>query len=141
MELWSYKDGNFYVPSEDEELLLRVIVASHCRLGGHRGYITICDITKETCLWDTIDEDVKDFAQGCLACLLSESGINVPRPFGQQIYAKGVSELLHFDFLYFGESTDSMEYIQTLKDDFSCYFFLRSCAHADSETTTEVLLE
>ena len=92
-------------------------------------------------MWDAVDEDVNEYVQGCLVCLLSESGVKVARPFGQQIHLKGVSELLHFDFLYIGESTDSIEYILILKDKFSGYCFLRSCAHAYFETTAEVLLE
>ena len=59
----------------------------------------------------------------------------------QQIHASKVSELLHFDFLYIGESRSMHEYILILKDDFSGYVFLRGCKHADASTTAEVLTE
>eukprot|EP00171_Calliarthron_tuberculosum_P015922 IDg15922t1 len=138
---WKNPSGKLYVPTEDEELQLRVIVAAHCGLGGHRGYTTTCNIIKEQVVWDTIDDDVRVFVQGCLVCLLSESGIKVPRPLGQQIHASRVSELLHFDYLYVGESSDAKEYILILKDDFSGSVFLEACDHADAETTAEVLMK
>ena len=49
--------------------------------------------------------------------------------------------MLHFDYLYIGESSDQKEYILILKDDFSGYVYLRACKAADSATTAEVLLK
>ncbi len=72
-----------------------------------------------------MDADIKAVVQGCLVCTLSSSGSKVPRPLGQHIHAQCVSELLHFDFLYVGESRTGHEYILILKDDFSGYVFLR----------------
>lgn len=141
LELWVSKDGQLYIPAEDEELQLRIMVAAHCGLGGHRGYTTTCNIIKEKVVWDTIDEDVKAFVQSCLVCMLSESGIKVPRPLGQQIHSSKVGEILHFDYLYIGESSDGTEYILILKDDFSGYVFLQACKHADAATTAEVLMK
>lgn len=140
-EIWANDDGKWYVPPEDEELQLRIVVAAHCGLGGHRGYTTTCNVIKDKLTWETVDDDVKAFVQGCLVCLLSDSGMKVPRPLGQQVHASKVGELLHFDYLYVGESTDEKEYILILKDDFSGYVYLRACAHADAETTANVLVE
>ena len=141
LKLWTTGKGQIYVPDEDEELQLRIMVAAHCGLGGHRGYLTTCNVIKSKMIWTTVDEDVKTFVQGCLVCLLSESGIKVPRPLGQQMHASKVNELLHFDYLYVGESTDKKEYILILKDDFSGYVCLQACQNADAETTAEVLMK
>ncbi len=70
-----------------------------------------------------MDADIKAFVQSCLVCTLSSSGSKVPRPLGQQIHSQRVSELLHFDFLYDGESRIGHEYILILKSDFSGYVF------------------
>lgn len=88
-----------------------------------------------------MDADVKAFTQDCLVCLLSAGGIKFPRPLGQRINADRVSELIHFDFLYIGESKSNHEYILMLKDDFSGYVFLRACQSADAETAASTLLE
>ena len=88
-----------------------------------------------------MEEDIKAFVQSCLVCILSSSGEKVRRPLGSQVHASKVNELLHFDYLYVGESSNQKEYILILKDDFSGYCFLRSCRKADAETTAEVLME
>ena len=136
-------DGNrkIYIPPSDEELQLRIIVAAHSGFGGHRGYTATSDVIKEKVAWSSRESDVKEFVQGCLVCLLSGSGSKIPRPLGHQLHAEKVGELLHFDYLYIGESKSGCEYILILKDDFSGYVFLRACKHADAETTAEVLME
>lgn len=40
-------DGKMYVPDSDEELHLRICVAAHCGLGGHRGIAATAAIIKE----------------------------------------------------------------------------------------------
>ena len=67
--------------------------------------------------------------------------MKVPRPLGHQEHSEMVGKLLSFDYLYIGESADDKEYILILKDNFSGCVFLRTCVHANAETTTEVLLE
>ncbi len=88
-----------------------------------------------------MDADIKAFVQSWLVCILSASGSKVPRPLGQQIHCTRVSELLHFDFLYIGESRSGYEYILILKDDFSAYVFLKPWKNVDAETTSNVLME
>ena len=139
--LWRNLKGKLYVPNQDEELQLRMAVSAHSGFGGHRGYTTTLEILKEKLHWDNMEGDVKSFVNGCLVCLLSSSGNHVRRPLGTQIHAERVGELLHFDFLYVGESTNHMEYVLLLKDDFSGYCFLRACQKADAATTAEVLME
>jgi len=138
---WRDRNGKLYIPPNDEELQLRICVAAHCGMGGHRGYTATSAIVKEHVHWPTLDADVKSFVQSCLICLLSSSGNKVPRPLGHQVHAEKVNELLHFDFLYIGESSIGHEYILILKDDFSGYVTLRSCKSANAETTAQVLLE
>ena len=133
--------GQIYIPTDDTEMQLRICVAAHCGLDGHRGATATKQIVREKVTWPTIDADLDSFIQGCHVFLLSASGQKVPRPLGQQEHAKKVSELLHFDFLYIGESGSGHTYILILKDDFSGYVLLRPCAKAGAETTVEVLVE
>ena len=139
--LWRNGTGKLYVPPQDEELQLRIAVAAHCGYGGHRGYTSTLETIKEKMVWENMEGDLKSFVQGCLVCLLSSSGERVRRPLGTQIHAERVGELLHFDYLYIGESSTQMEYVLILKDDFSGYCFLRACKQADAATATEVLME
>lgn len=88
-----------------------------------------------------MDEDVKAFVQGFLVFLVSSSGQKGRRNLGSKVHADKVFEPFHFDYLYVGESSNNMEYIQILKDDFSGYCYLRSCAKSDAETTAKILME
>lgn len=88
-----------------------------------------------------MDADTKDFVQGCISCLLSDSGMKVPRILGNKIHANRVAEFLHFNFFYIGESKYGYEYILILKGDFSGYILLRSYKKADAEFTVEVLMD
>ncbi len=91
--------------------------------------------------WAAMDVDIKAFVQSFLVCTLSGSGSTIPRPLGQQIHATRVFELLHFGFLYLGESRAGHEYILILKDKFSRCVFLEPCKNAHAETTANVLME
>ena len=72
-----------------------------------------------------MQEDIKAFVQGCLFRLLSLSGENVRPILGSRIDSDRFGELLQFDFIYVGESSNGKEYILILKDDFSRYCFFR----------------
>ncbi len=65
------KNGKIYIPEKDDELQLRICVAAHCGLGGHRGLKATTNIVKEKLHWSTMDADVKAFVQSCLVCILS----------------------------------------------------------------------
>ena len=86
-KLWVDKQGRIYIPSEDEELQLRIAVSAHCGLGGHRGYTTTCKLIKDKMYWKNMEEDIKAFVQGCFVCLVSSSGDKVRRPLGTQLHA------------------------------------------------------
>ncbi len=55
---------------------------------------------------------MKAIVQGCRVCTLSRRGSKIPRSLGQQIDATSVSELLHFDLLYIGESRTRHKYMR-----------------------------
>ncbi len=134
-EIRTTKNGKIYIPEDDDELQLRICVAAHCGLGGHRGLTANTNIVREKLHWSTMDADTRAFVQSCLVCTLSSSGSEVSRHLGQQIHSQRVPELLLFDFLYVGESRTGHEYILILNGDFSGYVCLRPCKEADAETT------
>lgn len=87
-----------------------------------------------------MEADLNAFFQGCLVCIISASGYKSRRPLGSKVHTEIISEFIHFDFLYIGESTDEKEFILILKDDLSGYVFHRSCKCTDTESTAEVLI-
>lgn len=132
LQLWKNSEGKLYIPEEDEALQLRICVSAHCGCGAHLGIGPTTDIIKDKLVWSTMHSDIKSLVQSCIVCVLCSIGSKVLRPLGQQLHSKEVSELLHFDFLYTGESSTGEEYILILKDDFYGYVYLRACKNSDA---------
>ncbi len=107
-EIWMDKAGKIFVREDDVEKLLRICLTAHCGLGGHRGLTTTSKVIKYKLRLTAMDADNKGFVRSCLVSTLSGNGSMVPRPLVQQIHATRASELLHFDFLYMGDSPLAM---------------------------------
>ena len=78
-KLWKLKNGRIWIPNEDLELQLKVIVTSHCGSIGHRGIEATRSILKENFAWGTLDQDVEELVKGCLHCLITRSEFLVDR--------------------------------------------------------------
>jgi Integrase core domain len=86
-------------------------------------------------------KDIKVIVQKCLHCVATISGDEKPRPLGTQLHATKPNEILHFDFLYIGLSTDGKyQYLLLLKDDLSEYLWLVPCRTADTAATVGALM-
>lgn len=72
------RNGKIWVPDSNNQL--KVIVSSHCGLGGHRGKKATESAIKESFWWPTLSEDVSIIIRGCLHCLVSRTGEMIPRP-------------------------------------------------------------
>jgi Integrase core domain len=77
----------------------------------------------------------------CLHYVATISGDKVPLPLGTQLHATKPNEILHFDFLYIGLSTDwKHQYLLLFKDDLSGYLWLVPCRTADATATVDALM-
>lgn len=63
--LWK-KGNQLWIPKVDLELMLKIIVCSHCGTIGHRGKDSTKSILLENFWWKTIDKDVDEVVRGCL---------------------------------------------------------------------------
>eukprot|EP00171_Calliarthron_tuberculosum_P018475 IDg18475t1 len=61
----------------------------------------------------------------------------VPRPMGHAIRADSPNEVIHFEFLYLGESDVGYTYVLIIKDDASSFVWLEPCTVADAKCTVE----
>lgn len=120
---------------------LRIGVAAHCGMGGHRGATAKKQIVAEKVTWPTMEADLDSFIKSYLVYHFSSGGQKVPRPLGHQEHVEKAGELLYFEFLYIGESASGHSYILLLKGDFSGYISLRPCVRADAESDAAVLQE
>lgn len=106
VEVWANGHWEILIPSDDEELQLRIIFVARYGIGAHRGYTTTCNVIKDKLTWQIVVADIKTFVQGCLTCLLSGREIKIPRPLVEQEHAKEVGDIFQFHYMYIGEWTD-----------------------------------
>ena len=131
--------GKTWIPSEDNELQLKLLVISHCGTGGHRGKDATYNTLKERYFWDTMKEDSEVFVRNCIHCILSRGGERVPRPLGWNIIATRPNEILHFDFLAMGRGIEGKNYILLLRDGLSSYIWLWPAASAEADEVSKAI--
>ena len=140
-----HRDGLIYVRDkiwilmEDVELQMSVLVATHAGPNGHRGKDATENNLKSSFYWDSMEQDCTHFVDSCIHCILSRTGNKIPRPLATTCHADKPNEVVHFDFIYMGASSEEYKYILVIKDNLSSYFWLVGCASADAETAAEAL--
>lgn len=93
-----------WIPDNDLELQMKVIVCSHCSLMGHRGRDVTVSTIKENFYWREMDKDVAEFVKSCIHCIITRSGEIVPRPLGTALHGTKANEVVHIDYLYIARS-------------------------------------
>ncbi len=115
--LLTYK-GRVWVPSSATQLSL--LVLAHQGIAGHRATKATARVLKEHGFWwPAMEKQVKQFVTACLQCLDVGLGEKVPRPYGEQVHETQPYEVIHFDYLYVGESDAGYKYLFICHDDFS----------------------
>ena len=141
VRLLSRKDGRIWVPTED--LRVRICVIAHAGSSGHRGIDITASRIKKHFYWKYMNKDIDLFCKNCLHCRVSGDSM-IPRPLGEAIHGSKRGEVLHYDYLNVGPSSDEYEhvykYVLVIKDDFSGFVELVPCSNADSSHVVKALL-
>lgn len=137
-QLWKY-NGRIWIPQEDKELQLKLLIVSHSGAMGHRGCDATASVLSEMFWWPTMKQDVAALVQGCLHCIVTRSGDVVPRPLGTALHGSRPNEVVHIDYLYMGPGTNSMHYTLIIRDDLSSYVWLWATTSCTSEAAAEAL--
>ena len=119
-----------WIPREATDLKLRLLTIAHAGMAGHRGTESTLAHLSEVFTWYGIRQDTRDFVSACLLCVMSKSGSKVPRPLANTLHAMKPGDVLHFDYLFLGESESKDMYVLALKDDFSGYCMLAPTSSA-----------
>ncbi|POM62866.1 LOW QUALITY PROTEIN: hypothetical protein PHPALM_27929 [Phytophthora palmivora] len=100
-----------WVPEMEVALLQRILIVAHCETQGHRGIEPM--MTTMTAIFEiaNLTQVCRRFLSKCLLCKHVKGGNIIPRPWGPTYDAKKRNELLHFDFLYLGDSMGATETI------------------------------
>ncbi|POM64769.1 Chromodomain containing hypothetical protein [Phytophthora palmivora] len=116
--------GQIWIPAEDGLLQLRICIVGHFGVAGHRGLDTTVTAIAKRFWWADLLADVKFFVGRCLHCVSVVGGPPVSRPLGEAMHAERPNELIHWDYLFMGESSGEDKYILVIKDDASNFWGL-----------------
>ena len=132
-------NGRVYVPKSSLELKLKLLVVFHCGDMGHRGQLSTESVLSEEFVWESLKEDVKEFVNGCIHCLMTRTGETIPRPLGCALHGTKPNEVVHLDFLYMGSSFSTLKYLLLMKDDLSGYVWIKGFESANAEAAAELV--
>ena len=135
------RGGLILVPSKAVDICLSILLVAHCARAGHKNALLTKRMIREVFDWPHLVQDVEAFCNSCLVCQAMKGPHRVMRQMAHQLHASRPGELLHFDFLYIGESAAGYKYILVLKDDFSNFIRLALCKFADGAETIGAMLE
>lgn len=66
----SMYNQDIWIPSEADEILVRIIVEAHCGERGQRAYKPTVDTIQRPYWWPSMKQDVKEFVQACIHCII-----------------------------------------------------------------------
>ena len=119
--LWQNPHGSVWIPDRASDLQLRLCIIAHTGPSGHRGRDSTARVLRKHYFWSTMTTDVRTFVQACVHCLSTTGGGMVPRPFGPAVHGTGPNDLLQFDVIELGPTSDGGKYVLMLQDDHSDY--------------------
>jgi Integrase zinc binding domain len=138
-DLWHDAQDRVWIPHDDLNMQVRLLVAAHMGAGGHRASKTTFKTMGDHFTWDVMKEDCKKFCQSCRHCFATNIGPTVPRPMESAVHSDTPNGLLYFDYCWMGEGGDR-KYVLILKDDLSSFVRLIPASTADAGTTADALI-
>lgn len=128
-----YSNGPIRIPDKSDDLHLRLCIIAHTGPSGHRGRVTTKNVLSENIKWTTLSDDVRPFVRTCIHCLSNIGGEKIPRQFGPAVHGTMPNDLIQFDYIENGPSSDGAKYVLMVRDDHSDFKWL----FALTATTTE----
>eukprot|EP00644_Phytophthora_capsici_P015120 jgi/Phyca11/127635/e_gw1.71.207.1 len=125
-------DDKLWVPDSAKELRQRILIVAHCGSQGHRGLDAMLTTIKSVFLISSLEQHCRQFLKRCLLCKHVKGGNVIPRPWGPTFNATERNEMLHWDFLYLGDSVGKCKYLLVVKDGLTHFCELVAC---DSPTS------
>ena len=139
--LWCNPMGAVWIPDEDSDLQLRLCIIAHTGPSGHRGRDSTLRVLQKSYFWSTISTDVWTFVRACLHCLSTTGGGQVRRPFGPSVFGSEANDLLQFDYIELGPSSEGAKYVLMLRDDHSDYNWFFPLADTSAENAAVAIID
>jgi hypothetical protein len=110
--LWMV-DGKILIPTGPTRT--RLLASAHLGEAGHRGVQTTLDHLLPFVFWPGMEKDVKSFVSACIHCMASRKSIML-RPWGEQVRSSARNQLIAFDFLHMGTSSQGNKKVLVVTD-------------------------
>ncbi|GMF21819.1 unnamed protein product [Phytophthora fragariaefolia] len=133
-------DDRLWAPPEATDFIQRLCIVAHCGAQGYRGQHAMIAHLRRLFAIDHVTDIVGRFVRSCLLCLHCRGGKIMPRPWGEVIDCSSRNGVLHFDYLYMGESYSDTKYLLVLRDHAPHFCELVCADTAESMVVTETLL-
>jgi hypothetical protein len=142
VELLVDSRGKVFVP-DINHLRLRLCIAAHQGLGGHRGSETTQHWLTSRFTWPTVTQDIRTVCFACLHCLKTKGGKTIPRPRLHIPAAHAPNEVIHFDYIYIRADANaaSPQYVLMIVDGFSRFVWMTPHRTPNAEGTARALLQ
>ena len=127
-----------WIQDSDKQLQVRLMICAHMRDAGHRGVAATLVRLQEFCVWSGMEAQMREFVRQCLHCADTRSGDVVPRPLDETVHGTALNKVVHFDYLYVGES--GFRYILVITDDPSNFVSMEPVDFCTAEATAASLL-
>ncbi|POM79226.1 Hypothetical protein PHPALM_3157 [Phytophthora palmivora] len=134
-------DDRIWIPSNEESLVQRLLVISHCEAQGHRGRDALINIVNRRFLIRNISVMVKTFLASCLMCQHVKGGKIVMIPWTVTLRCNKLNGALHWDYVQLGNSFGDSKYLLVLKDEATHFCELVPCAVPTAAVTAEAILD
>ena len=138
-----------WIPEQAKEMQTRLKVYAHMKDAGHRRVVATLQRLRRYCSWFRMEVHVAGFVKQCLHCMDSKAGEKTPRPLGET-HERRPREVLHFDYLYVGDSGpldkdgldegDRFKYMLVIMDDLNNFVWLEPTELCTAASTAKHLL-
>ncbi|KAE8969903.1 hypothetical protein PR003_g28562, partial [Phytophthora rubi] len=134
-------EGRVWLPTEAKDLMQRVLVVAHCGLCAHRGADVMQRQIQQHFHVKSLGKLVQDFVAACLLCKHVKGGLIIQRPWSEHREPAARNEVLHFDYLFMGESYGTTCYLLVLKDELTHFCELIPCDSPTSSVAASAVLD
>lgn len=81
------------------------------------------------------------FIHTCIHCLSTSGGEKTAHPFGQFVHGTKPNDLLQFDYLEIGSSSENEKYVLMMRDDHSGYVWLFPSTYISAEHAAQSIID
>ncbi|GMF36000.1 unnamed protein product [Phytophthora fragariaefolia] len=134
-------DGKIWIPSTSHSLLLRLFIAAHCCVQGHRGEHVMVEQLSARFATKNLAAKVAKFVRECLLCKHVKGGKIIRRAWTTDREVSMRNERLHMDYLFLRDTYGATKYVLVLKDKLTHFCELVPVDSAGSEIVVASILD